>query len=67
MVMVFLMFAKWWKFTTIKKIGYIISIYFKISKKLDKVIMISKFKLKFFQISLMLNFFICLMLELKLL
>jgi len=36
MLMAFLMFAKWWKFTT-KKFSYIINFYFKFSKKLDKV------------------------------
>jgi hypothetical protein len=30
------MFEKWWDFTTKKTFGYIINIYFKISKKLDK-------------------------------
>jgi hypothetical protein len=34
MLMVFLMFAKWWKFIT-KKIIYIINIYFKFSNKFD--------------------------------
>ncbi len=37
MLMAFFMFAKWWKFTTKKTFGYIISIYFKFSKELDKV------------------------------
>jgi hypothetical protein len=31
------MFTKWWKFMTRKTFGYIIDIYFKMSKKLDKV------------------------------
>jgi len=35
--MAFFMFAKWWKFTTKKTFSYIISIYFKFSKELDKV------------------------------
>jgi len=37
MLMALLMFAKWWKFTTKETFSYIINIYFKISKKLDKV------------------------------
>jgi hypothetical protein len=37
MSMALLMFAKWWKFITKKTIHYIINIYFKFSKKLDKV------------------------------
>jgi hypothetical protein len=36
MLMVFLMFAKWWKFIT-KKINYIINIYFKFFEKMDNV------------------------------
>jgi hypothetical protein len=35
--MAFFMLAKWWKFTTKKTFGYIINIYFKISKIVDKV------------------------------
>jgi hypothetical protein len=35
--MALLMFAKWLKFTTKEIFGYIISIYFKFSKNLDKV------------------------------
>ncbi len=31
------LFAKWWKFTNKKTFGYIINIYRKFSKKLDKV------------------------------
>jgi hypothetical protein len=64
MVVVFFMFAKWWKFTIIKKIGFIISIYFKFSTNWIRFIMISKIKLRIFQVSLMLKFFICLILEL---
>ncbi len=37
MLMAFLMFTKWWKFTMKKRLDYIINIYFKFSKKLDKV------------------------------
>ncbi len=37
MLMALLMFAKWLKFTTKEIFGYIISIYFKFSKNLDKV------------------------------
>ncbi len=37
MLMALFMFAKWWKLTTEKTFGYIVNIYFKISKKLDKV------------------------------
>jgi hypothetical protein len=37
MLMALLMFAKWWKFTTKETLSYIINIYFKFSKKLDKV------------------------------
>jgi hypothetical protein len=35
--MALFMFAKWWKFMTRKTFGYTIDIYFKMSKKLDKV------------------------------
>jgi hypothetical protein len=37
MLMVILMFAKWWKFIT-KKLNYIINIYFKFSNKFDIII-----------------------------
>ncbi len=47
-----------------KKLSSIINIYFEISKKLGKVIMISKSEFKSFQINLMLKLFICLILEL---
>jgi hypothetical protein len=64
MLMVFFMFAKWWKFTT-KKISYINNInIFKFSKKRIRFIMISKILLKNFQINLILELFMCLMLEL---
>jgi hypothetical protein len=36
MLMIFLMYAKCWKFIT-KNISYIIKFYFKFSKKMDKV------------------------------
>jgi len=35
--MAFLMFTKWWKFIMKKTLNYIINIYFRISKKIDKV------------------------------
>jgi hypothetical protein len=36
--MALFMFVEWWKFTTKNKIfGYMINIYFKFSKRLDKV------------------------------
>jgi hypothetical protein len=35
--MAFFMCGYWWKFTTKKTFSYIINIYFKFSKKLDKV------------------------------
>ncbi len=37
MLIALFMFRKWWKFTTKKTFGYIINIYFKFSKNLDKV------------------------------
>jgi hypothetical protein len=37
MLIVFFMFAKSWKFTTKITFGYIIYIYFKISKTLDTI------------------------------
>ncbi len=48
MLMAFLMFTKWWKFTAHKKLNYIINIYFKVSKNLDKVNNDLKDKLKNF-------------------
>ncbi len=57
--MAFFMFAKWQKFTTKKKNSYIINIYFKILKTLDKAY--DDFKeFKFFQINFMLELFMCL-------
>jgi hypothetical protein len=47
-----------------KNFGYIINIYFKYSKNWIRFIIISKFKLKCFQINLMLKLFMCLRLEL---
>jgi hypothetical protein len=58
--MTFFLFAKWWKFIKKKKLSYIINIYFKISNFLDKVYN----DLKDFQINLLLEFFMCLILEL---
>ncbi len=37
MLIAFFMFEKWWKFTIKKTFGYIINIYFKVWKKLDKI------------------------------
>jgi hypothetical protein len=37
MLIALLMFAKWWKLTTRKTFGYIVNIYLKFSKKMDKV------------------------------
>ncbi len=37
MLMALFMFAKWWKIHHQKNFGYIIDIYFKSSKKIDKV------------------------------
>ncbi len=64
MLMAFLMFAKWWKFTTKKTLNYIINIYFEFLKNWIKLTMISKIELKSFSVNLMLELFICLMLEL---
>jgi hypothetical protein len=47
-----------------KKLSYIINIYFKVSKKLNKVLNDLKDKLIIFQINFMLELFMCLMLEL---
>ncbi len=59
MLMAFFMFAKWQKFTTKKTFAYIINIYFKNLKTLDKAY--DDFKeLNFFQINLMLELFMCL-------
>jgi hypothetical protein len=43
---------------------YLINIYFKFFKSLDRFIVISKIKLNMFQINLMLELFMCLKLEL---
>ncbi len=67
MLMALFMFAKWWRFTTKKnKInGYIINIYFKISKHWIRFMMVSEIELKYFQINLMLELFMRLRLELS--
>jgi hypothetical protein len=50
------MFARLWKFTTKKNFSYILNIFLKFSKKLDKTyIVILNIKLKSFQINLMLE------------
>jgi hypothetical protein len=63
MLMAFLMLAKWWRFITPK--NSITSLIFILNlKKLDKVYNNLKIKLKYFQINLVLEFFMCLMLQL---
>jgi hypothetical protein len=57
MLMAFFIFAKWWKFMI--KNSYIINIYFKISKKLDKVYNVFKDLIKKIQIYFILDFFMC--------
>ncbi len=59
------MFAKWWKFTK-KKISIISLIFIsKFQKNWIRFIVISKIEFKNFQINLMLEIFMCLMLEFK--
>jgi hypothetical protein len=64
MLMAFFEFAVWWKFTTKKIFGNIINIYLKFQINWIRFMMISKIELKCFQINLMLEFFMCLRLEL---
>jgi hypothetical protein len=64
MLMAFFMFAKWWKFVIKKNSVTSLIFILKFQKNWIKVIMISKIKLKIFQINLMLELFICLTLKL---
>jgi hypothetical protein len=59
MLMAFLVFAKWWKFTIKKSLIIIL----KFQKNWIRFIMISNIECKSFQINLMLELFMCLMLE----
>ncbi len=56
-------FAKWWKFTTKNKSVASLIFVLNFQKTWIRFIMISKIKLKSFQINLMLELFMCLMLE----
>jgi hypothetical protein len=62
--MVFLMFAKWWKFSTKKNSITLIIFILNFQKNWIRFIMISNIKLKSFQIILLLELFMFLMLEL---
>jgi hypothetical protein len=64
MLMVFLMFAKWWKFSTKKNSITLIIFILNFQKNWIRFIMISNIKLKSFQIILLLELFMFLMLEL---
>jgi hypothetical protein len=64
MLMAFLTFAKWWTFITTKIVTSLIFI-INAQKNWIEFIMISKMKLKSFQINLILKLFMCLMLELE--
>jgi hypothetical protein len=63
MLMAFLMFAKWWKFTTKKIVTSLIFI-LNVPKTWLKFIKNSKIKLKIFHLNLIIELFMCLMLKL---